>query len=893
MTALKAIRARLRALLRRRTGDRELDAEILFHLEQETAKHVRRGVPPDEARRLALLAFGGIQQTREAHRSVRGAPVVEEVIADSRFALRTLARSPMLAGAAVLTLALGIGANAAIFSAVNAVILRPLPFTAPERLVMLWEENAERDWRRQVVAPANMLDWKARVPSFEDVAGYADFVSQTTFTGSDDPVLLTSVSVTGNFFGVLGVNAQLGRPLLPEETWQTGEHVAVISDRMWRTRLGADPEAVGRPIQLGGRAVRVVGVMPDGFDFPRPEVDLWIPTAWAPTARAEEWFRRAHWMRAIARLRAGSSATQAEAELQVVARALQSEHPVLNRGMGAGLTPLQEFLVGDTRRPLLILLGAVALLLLIACANVGNLLLVQAAGREREIALRLAIGAGRARLIRQAITESLVLSTIGGAAGLLLGWWGTRALAVLQPAGMLRVNDFDIDLTVLGFITAITAASGLLFGVAPAAWSSRRLPADALREGGRAGSDSRRMRRWGDALVVGEVAVALLLAVGAGLLVRSFWELQRVDPGFRPDAVLAVPLTLPGTRYDTSTKLTAFHRDLLARLSTHPDIEAAAFVGQLPLTSLSWSSPLIAEGRDAADFVPEVVHRAVSPDYFRTMSVPLLRGRGFAATDDAAAPQVVVINEALAQAYFRSRDPIGQRIVFDRAADSTTTWHTIVGVVGSEHQESLTQSPRGEVFAPFAQDPRNGGFLVVRRRCAGDDGRSCDPLPLAAPVRRAIGELDPLLASGTPRTMASVYADSLARQRFLMTLLLVFAAVGLSLAVVGVYGVLAHLARRRTREMGIRIALGARASQVRWLVVRHGLRLTMAGLVLGGVAALAATRAMTGLLYRIEPEDPVTILAVAMVLAATSLIASWLPAVAASRADAAAALRAE
>ena len=891
MTMWKSIRARTRALLFRRAGDLELDAEIRYHLERETEKNIQSGMPPDEAARRARIAFGGVQQTRESHRAVRAAPIVEEFAADSRFALRTLLRSPALAGAAILTLALGIGANAAIFSAVNAVMLRPLPFAGPDRLVMAWEENRERDWYKQVAAPANYLDWKERVRAFEDAAAYADFGTQTTLTGSGEPVLLESATVTGNFFGVLGVVPQLGRPFLAEETWQTGAPVAIVSDRLWRERLGGREDIVGRSIELGGRAVQVVGVAPPHFEFPREDVDVWRPFAWPKEQAGEAMFRRAHWLRVIARLRPGVSAEDAEVQLRDVAKQLQAEHPQLNHKMDAGLTPLHEFLIGDTRLPLLVLLGAVSLLLLIACANVGNLLLVQAAGRERELSVRLALGASRGRLVRQAFTESLVLSAVGGVAGLALGWWGIRVLTALQPEGMLRVRELTIDWTVLGFITVITAVSAALFGIAPALWSGRRLPAEALREGGRTGSQGRRMRRWGDALVVGEVALALMLAVGAGLLVRSFWELRRVDPGFSSDGVLAVSVSLPGTRYDSLQKMTAFQNALVARVRGHAEVDAVAMVGKLPLTGPSWSSDLIAAGRAPDDFRTEVLHREITPDYFRTMRVPVIRGRGFTDADGATAPAVVVINDVLARAYFRDQDPIGQRVAFDRRADSASIWRTVVGVVGSEHQEGLATPARAEVLAPLAQDPRPTAWLVARRRCA--DAAPCDASSLVPIIRRVTGEMDPLLALGTPRLLASVYADSLARQRFLMTLLLVFAGVGLLLAVVGVYGVLAHLARRRSREMGIRIALGARSQQVRWLVVRHGLRLTLVGLALGGGAALLATRAMSGLLYRVAPSDPVTIVAVAAVLALTSVLASWFPALAASRADPAVALRGE
>jgi putative ABC transport system permease protein len=832
-----------------------------------------------------------VQQTREAHRGVRRAAWIEELGADIRYALRTLRRSPTLAGAAILTLALGIGANTAMFSAVNAVILRPLPFHDPDRLVMLWEENAERGWHQQTVAPANALDWREKVPAFLDVATYADFRSQATLTEQGEPALLTSATVSGSFFSVLGVRPQVGRTFVEEETWDTGAPVVILSDRVWRERFGARPDIVGQSIQLGGRAVAVIGVMPAGFAFPWQDVDIWRPTAWPPANRTADFFRRAHWMRAIARLRDDVTPAQAATQLHEVAARLQKDHPVLNKAMGAGLTPLHRFLVGDTRRPLLVLLGAVALLLLIACANVGNLLLVQAAGRQRETAVRVALGAGRPRLVRQALTESLVLSVLGGIAGIALGWWGVRAFTALQPEGMLRVSTFGLDWSVLTYVFAITTISGLLFGLAPALWSGQRLPADALREGGRTGSEGRRMRRWGDGLVIAEVAVAVLLTVGAGLFVRSFRELRRIDPGFDPRPVVAVPYALPGSRYDDGAKVTAFHEELIRRVAGLPGVESAAVTRALPLTAPSWSSDFIAAGRPAGEFGTEVLHREISPEYFRTMGVPLLRGRAFTADDRADAPRVVIINEILAKSYFGSADPIGQRIAFDRVPDSTSVWRTIVGVAGDEHQGSLSNAPRIEIFAPIAQDPNSGVHLVARARCARN--AECAPELLAPAIRRVVAELDPRLALAPATTLTAVQGDSIARERFLMTLLLAFAIVGLSLAVVGVYGVLAQLARFRAREMGIRIALGARSSQVRWLVVRHGLRLTILGLVFGSAGALVSSRAVRGMLYGIGPDDPLTFLIVAGVLATTSLIASWVPALRASRADPAVTLRGE
>ncbi len=883
---LRGLLVRLRALLHRRAADQELDDEIRFHLEQETARYLAEGLSPGEARRRALVAFGGVQQAREAHRDVRGFRPLEELVSDVRFALRALRRSPALAAAAIVTLALGVGAITAIFSAVNAVMLRPLPFDEPERLTMLWEESAERDWHHQTVAPANFLDWREQVPALEAAAAYADFSNRVTLLQDGSPRLLRAALVTGNFFDVLRARPQLGRALREEETWRTAVPVAVLSDRAWRAHFGADSGVVGRSIDLDGRQVQVVGVMRPGFAFPWEDVDAWQPLEWNREDAAEPFFRRAHWLRVIGRLRPGVSIELANEQLGSVAARLREAYPETNETLGAGMMPLREFLVGDTNRPLLILLGAVTLLLLISCANVGNLLLVQAGNRAREVSLRLALGAGRMRLVRQAITESLVLSFLGGAGGLLTGWLGTGLLASMLPPGILRVTDFGVDWSVLAFVLFVTTASGLLFGIAPAVWSARRFPAEALREDAR-GSSGRRTRRWGNALVVGEVALALLLSVGAGLLVRSFVELQRVDPGFEPDGVVAVSLLLPAARYDSVPKVHAFYDELVARTKALPGVSDAAIVRQVPLSGASWSSGFAVAGRPvtAASQAIDVVHRDVSPDYFRTLRVPLRRGRPFTGADRADAPPVVIVNETLARAWFPAEDPIGQRVSFDRAPDSTSSWFTIVGVVGDEHQVSPAEAPKMEVFRPAQQEDSRGMVLVART--------GGDPAAAAPAIHRLVAELDPGLAIRSTETLDDVAARAVALQRFLMTLLVVFAVVGVTLAVVGVYGVLAQIVRQRTRELGIRIALGAGRGDVQWLVVRHGLALAAAGIAIGTAVAVVATRAVRGLLFGVPAADPVTFAAAVTVLALTVLAASWIPAQRASRADPAIALRAE
>ncbi|HET9010466.1 MAG TPA: ABC transporter permease, partial [Gemmatimonadaceae bacterium] len=798
MSAIKGFAARARALLFRRATQQSLNDEIQFHIEQETTQNVRLGMPPDEARRQALVQFGGLTQAREAHHDVYAARPIEDLVADTRYTLRTMRRTPVLAGAAVLTLALGVGANTAIFSAVNAVILRPLPFPKPEQLYMLWEENPEKGWYKQVAAPANMFDWREQVAAFADVMAYTDMMGTSTLSDGGEPMIVKPARVTGNFFSVLGARPALGRTFVNAETWRTGHRIAVLSHHLWRDRFGSDPGVVGRTIQLDGLPVEIVGVMPASFDYPNEKVDLWGPSGFDPSSRQRVSFRRAHWLSVVARLKPGANEAAANAQLQAVVKRLQRDYPETNRVMGAGMTPLHEFLVGNTRLPLLVLLGAVGLILLIACANVGNLMLVKASDREREAALRLALGAGRRRLIRQALTESLVMSFVGGAAGVALGWWGTKALQAIQPAGMLRVSHFDFDWTVLGYVLLITTLSGLLFGLAPAIWASRRLPQEALKEGGRGGSQSRRMRRWGERLVIGEVALALLLSIGAGLLVRSLLQLERVDPGFDPNGVLTARVSLPNAGYDTDEKVASFFAQLEDRLRGIPGVASAAGVSDLPLEGSGYTSDFTVEGWPAGMYGTEVTHTRITPDYFKAMRTPVVSGRAFTVADGAKSPSVVIINEAFAKKHFKGQDPVGKRVAFEKTPDSTTTWSTVIGVVKSVHQLKLSDEPQIEVFEPIAQSATNALTMVVRT--AGD------PASLGPAVRRTVAEVDRSLAIESMKTAVVVRDASLAEQRFLTTLLLLFASVGLALAVVGVYGVMAQMARRRVREMGIRLA---------------------------------------------------------------------------------------
>ena len=871
MDAVKGMLRRLRAIVRKDATDRELDDEMRFHIDQQTAKNLRDGMSRSEARRRALAAFGGTEQTKETHRDVRGGRWIEEAMADTRYALRTMRRNPVLAGAAIITLALGIGANTAIFSAVNAVILRPLPYPDPDQLVMLSEDNAERGWVRNVVAPANYLDWKERVGAFADAAAYTGG-GGATISIDGVPQRVRTRAVTGHYFQLLGVRAERGRVFEWDETWNRGTPTAVLSYRFWQDAFGGDRDVVGRSVLVDGTPTEIVGVMPASFSFAADTMDIWQPMAWNPDNRAQVFFRRAHWLRVIARLKPGITPEAADAQFQAVVRSLQTEFPATNRVMGADLVPLHEFLIGDVKPALLILQGAVALLLLIACANVGNLMLVQAVGREREVSLRLTLGAGRGRLVRQALTESLVLSLIGGAAGILLGWWGTRALGALQPTGMLPVGTVRMDVPVLLVIFAITTLTGLLFGIAPALWSARRIPAEVLKEGGRSGSS--RMRQWGNALVVAEIALALTLTLGAGLLVRSFWRLQRVDPGLQARGVLATGIRF-GVGYDSADTRRAFLAQLSDKVRAIPGVRSMGVGMVTPFTGTGFTSDFKIGGRPDGDFGIEIAHERVTPDYFTTLGIPLKAGRFFTDADRNGAQPVAIINETLARQQFAGQNPIGQTITFDRAPDSTNIWRTIVGVVGDIRESGLSIEPKITVYESWLQVPN--AYLTVLTRT------DSDVEALVGPFRRAVSEIDPSLALAQVRPLEELQVRSIARQRFIMSLIAVFAVTGFLLAVVGVYGVMAQMARRRTREMGIRLALGAQIGDVQWLVMRQALTIVGIGVGIGVAAALLGGRAMRSLLFNVAPTDPVTFLTVPVALLLTALLASWLPAIRASR----------
>lgn len=818
----------------------------------------------------------------------REGSMFDGMLKDLRLAARTLKRNPAYSVVAVLILALGIGANVAIFSAANAYFFRPLPFGDPDRLVLLYETNPEFGWTDADAAPANALDWREQVEAFEDLALYSGFPSRVAFVREDgEPVLYQVSTVSGNFFDVLGVRPALGRAFTWEETWAPDDDVVILSHELWRSDFGADPGVIGRMVDFGGGRAEIVGVMPPGFSFPQGGTQMWTPWGFNTTDREQVFFRRAHYVRPVARLAAGVSVEEADAQLQVVVRRLSEEYPTTNRVMGAGLTPIRTFLTRDVRTRLSLLGGAVTLLLLLACVNVANLVLVRGVERGREVALRHALGAGRWRVVRLMLAESLTLASAGGALGLGIGWLGVRLMERFAPLGIDGATGIALDGRVVLFVAVVTVLSAVVFGLVPALRSSKASVQDALKEGSRGTGGLARSRLVGT-LVAAEVALALLLVTGAGLLARSFVALRSVDPGFTTEGTLAVRFGVPSSRYPERDQVLALQDAMIERMEAIPGVLAVGSVSQLPVSGTSWSSQMQAEGWPPERVIFEVIHRRADAGYFEALGTPLIRGRMFGPDDRAGNPLVMLVNETFVREHFPGEDPIGLRVANDRNAAANpeaNNWFEIIGVVADQHQVDPSQPPRAEVFESRHQDWARANWYVLRT-----DG---DPLAVVPAIRAALREMDPTIPLGDVRPLRDVWSTSMARETFLLALLGVFGAVALLVAAVGVYGVTAQAARARTREMGIRMALGASAPSVVAMMVRQGMVVVGLGLGVGVVAMLLTGRALEAFLFAVEPTDPATLAAMVALMAAVAAAACWIPARRATAADPVRSLRAE
>jgi predicted permease len=869
--------------LGRRRRERELDEEIVGHLAMAAADRMARGESPGEAAENARREFGNEALVRETARAEWGWGSLERLVQDARYGLRLLRRSPAFSAVAILTLALGIGATTAILSVVDAILLRPLGYADPARLVVLLhhEDNP--------VSPANYLDWKARSRSFESM-GAAEYWTPNLTTGAT-PEKTWALRMTPEILPMLGVRPLAGRFFLPGEAESGRDHVVVIAEGLWRRRFGADPGIVGRPITLDGEPYTVVGVMPASFQFApfwATEARIWAPLDLRPRASKRE----ASSLRVFARLRPGVSIGAARQEIASITATLEREFPGTNRDVR--VTGLRDKVVGDVRPALLVLLGAVGLVLLIACANVANMLLSRASARQKEVALRAALGASRGRTIRQLLTESVVLAAAGGAAGAALGAWALRFLVALAPASIPRLHDAHLDLRILLSALAISLGTGVAFGLAPALQSSIVRPQDALKEGGSAGA-SRKGGQMRLAFVGAEMAIALVLLVGAGLMLRSFLALRAVDPGFDPRGVVTMEVSVAGTRQAAPGRRPALYRELVERAAATPGVAAAGAINHIPIAGDIWGYPYAVEGRPkpGPGESPVATYRAVLPGYFKTMRIPVLRGRDVAWTDDRGAPGVVVVNEFMAKRTWPGEDPIGKRITLDDVGPDAS-WLTVVGVVKNVVRGDWGAPPEDEIYLSVLQNktllespqPMAAYVTLVART----DG---DPAALAPSLAAAVRSVDPTLPVSEIRTMPQIVALANGRARFQALLLTVFAVAAALLAAVGIYGVMSYAVSKRAREIGVRMALGADPGSVLRLVVGQGMIVALAGAGAGLVAALLLTRLMASLLYGVGPMDPATYSGVAALLLAVAFLASYLPARRAARIDPMKALRAE
>jgi predicted permease len=806
---------------------------------------------------------------------------------DLRFAARGLARAPGFTAAAVLTLALGLGANTAIFSVLDAVLLRPLPFHDPERLVLVWETMG--DWRTRWVAPANFVDWRRDARSFAGLAGYSS--SDLNLTGAGDPERLKAAVVSDNLFDLVGARPAIGRGFRRGDD-ESGPRVAVLGDGLWRRRFGADPAVVGRTVRLNGEPHEVVGVMAPSFRFPAA-AELWVPGAQGipflhSVLRGQDMrtMRDSHLFTVVARLAPGRTAAEAQAEMDAIAARLAAEYPDTNAGLGVNVASLREHLVGDVRPALTLLAGAVAFVLLVACANVAGLLLARAAQRAQETAVRVALGAGRARLVRQGLAESLLLSLAGGALGVGLAYWGVDAIVALSPPGMAGLEAAAPDARVLAFAGVVSLITAGLFGLLPAVQAVRPqaeglLGAGARSSGGRARSRARRM------LVVAEIGLAHVLLVGAGLMLATLVRLRSVDAGFDDANLLTFQVSLADARYREPHRRRAFYDGVLAGARRLPGVSAAGAVMRLPLADGPVNRGLSIEGRPAPAPGEDhsVDYQVVSAGYLAAARIPLVRGRGLTDADVEGAPRVVVLNEAAVRRYFPNEDPLGRRVGMGDG-DDPAGWRTVVGVVGDVRHRGPDQAATPAALAPYAQDRESWNMMSFLLRT------SADPRALAPAVGPLVRAVDPEQPVSNVRSMDEVRDAAVVRPRFLATLLAAFGAAAALLAAVGIYGLMAYTTAQRTKELGVRIALGASRRAVRGLVLAEGTRLALAGVGLGVAAALALSRLLAGLLFGVRATEPAMLAGVSVAVAAMAALASWLPARRAARVDPARALRA-
>jgi putative ABC transport system permease protein len=894
----EGIRKRLADLRLSPTRENDIVEELSQHLEDHYQQSLRGGATEEEAYQVAVNELNESDllgpELKRVERRVQREPLViggdskahmlGDLWQDLRYGLRMLAKNPGFTTVAVVALALGIGANSAIFSVVNQVLLQPLPFKNPGQLVVVWENATHLGFPKNTPSPANFLDWREQNTVFDGMAAFAE--RSFNLTGVGEPERLDGRRVSANLFDVLGVKPILGRTFVPQED-QPGTKVVILNESLWKRRFGGDQTVIGRALTLNGESYTVVGVVPSTVRL--PAFGNWRDQVWVPLAfSSEEAANRGdHFLEVIARMKPGITLEKAQVEMETIAARLAQQYPRYNTRIGAVVNPLHEEIVGNMKPALLILLGAVAFVLLISCANVANLLLVRAAVRQKEIALRLALGANRARLTKQLLVESVLLSLLGGVVGLMLAYAGLHVLTRFIPPDVAQADAIAIDAKVLVFTVVVALVTGLIFGLAPASQASHFNLNDTLKEGGRDSGAGERGKRLRSSLVIAEVAVSFVLLIGAGLLINSFMHLRNLDPGFRADHLLALNIDLSEVKYPDNARRTAFFDEVVRRAQALPGVRSVAVAGNLPFTYNGDSMGIAVEGvpDPPPDQWPDVIYRAVGPGYFSTMGIPLVRGRDFGEQDTLDSTMAVVVSEKTAKHYWPNADPIGKRL----KTGSTTSegpWRTVIGVVKDVRQNDFIAEPKMQMYLPYQQlKSLMPNALVVRT--------AVDPLSLAASVRNAIWAVDKDQPVSNIDSMEHIVAGAVARQRFSMLLLAVFAALALVLAAVGIYGVMSYSVAQRTHEIGIRMALGAQRGDVLKLTIGQGLRLVVTGVIIGLAAAFVVSRVMSSLLFGISPTDPLTFITISLVLVSVAILASYIPALRASRVDPMFALRYE
>ena len=883
---LFTIPLRLRSLFRRAQADQELDAELRDHLERRTEEYAAQGMTQEEARRRARIDLGGIEQTKEKCRDARQVNWMQDFVQDLHYGLRSLRKSPGFTAVAVLTLALGIGANTAIFSIVDAVLLRPLPYPDPDQLVLMFEVPLKQPDAVSGISYRDFTELRQQNRVFSEMAGNS--FHDLTLTGVDEPSIVNTADVTPDIFPLLNAKPLAGRTLLPEDGKQGAAPVAVLSENLWRSRFGANPAIIGQSVTLDMRSFTVVGILPASFRYPEgaPPQDVWISIAQDPVFGPRLLQPGTPVFSGIGRLKPGVSLTQAQAEMNTLSGRLAKEFPAQDSGLTIRIVPFRQFVVGNVKSALLILLGAVGLVLLIACANIANLLLSRATSRGREIAVRIALGAGRARIVRQLLTESALLGLLGGVAGVLLAAWGVWIARPFLPSGVTRISSVHVGGSVLAFALVLSLAAALAFGLAPALLATPSSLQTNMKEGGeRTGQRSGQHVR--SFLAIAEISLAMVLLIAGGLLIRSFALVTSVKPGFDAENVIEAEVSLPQFEYSTPQQWTNFSNDLLARLHAQPGLGDSALGGPLPMDrqgaatfgfSIVGDPPLPPGKSLTADYA------TVSPDYFRVMRIPLLRGRFFSEQDSPSNPKVAIISETLAQRYFPDQDPIGRQMRFGFPPNGNVS-REIVGVVGDVRDVALSQRPGPMMYVPFVQAPLWGGELVVRSSLSASG--------VAAGIRQAVHSIDKDLPVTDIAFLNDALGQSISQERFRTFLLGSFSAIALVLAAVGIFGVISYFASQRTHEIGIRMALGAQRRDVLRLILGQGTKLALIGLGVGVVAAVLLMRLMARLLYGVSATDPLTFSTVAIVLLGVALTACYIPARRAMRVDPMVALRYE